>query len=275
MRIERVEDPQDPRLDAYRCVRDRERWRGSDLFVVESRLVVRRLLAGSRFRARSVLATPAALEGLREALERAPGAPVVYVASHALIHSVLAFRYHRGCLALAERGPDLPAGSLLAPPGARTLLVLEDLADPENVGAIFRNARAFGADGVLLSPGTADPLYAKAVRASVGAVLTVPFARLEGWPADLGRLREAGYALVALTPDGALEVADLGAARPLPERVALLLGSEGAGLGAAARAAADLAVRIAMAPGVDSLNVAVASGIALHALRGARTRDAR
>jgi tRNA G18 (ribose-2'-O)-methylase SpoU len=270
MRVQPVEDVDDARLDPYRNIRDTERRRTSGLFVAESALVVQRLLTRSRFRARSILATPGGVRRLGGSLASAPPDLEVYVGSHGLVHAVLGFKYHRGCLALAERGPEIPPEAVLAPSGPRLVLVLDDLSDPDNVGAAFRSAHAFGVDAVLVSPGTADPLYAKAVRVSVGAVLTVPFARLAGWPASLGLLREHGYRVVALTPEGEAEVSTLGQCCRLPDRLALVVGSEGSGLSAPARAMADATVRVAMAKGVDSLNVAVATAIALHRVFSAR-----
>lgn len=264
VRVERVERLDDPRLADYRDLGDAARRVRDGVFVAESRFVVRRLLAASPFHARSVLATAPALAGLDDVLAARPVPPRVYVAERALIERVTGFDFHRGCLAVGERGVPREPAALLA--AARLLVVLERVADPDNVGAVFRNAAAFGADAVLLSPGTADPLYRKAVRVSLGATLTTPFATLADWPADLAQLRAAGFALVALAPDPGAE--DLGtfAADPLPPRLALLVGTEGDGLGAAVRAAADVAVRIPMAPGVEALNVATATGIALHRL---------
>lgn len=144
------------------------------------------------------------------------------------------------------------------------LLALDEVADPDNVGAVFRNAAAFGAAGVLLSAGCADPLYRKAIRVSMGATLSTPFSRVE-WATGLAALRRAGYTLVALTPDPDAESIETLATRRRPsERLALIVGAEGAGLGAESRHAADVRVRIPMAAGVDSLNVATACGIALH-----------
>lgn len=272
MKIERVEDPGDPRIAAYREARDQELRARRGLFIAEGRTVVARLLEGSRFRARSVLVTAAALEALRDLLERArPGLPV-YVAPAEILRGVMGFKFHRGCLAVGQRGTDPTADELMAPTGPRLLLGLEELADPDNVGVVFRSAMAFGADGVLLSPGSADPLYRKTIRTSMGGALRVPFARVAEWPAGLARLREAGYTVIALTPAGAVDIADLGAAQPAPERAALLLGAEGAGLSEGARAQADVEVRIAMAPGADSLNVAAAAAIALHRFRSGAAR---
>jgi tRNA G18 (ribose-2'-O)-methylase SpoU len=150
------------------------------------------------------------------------------------------------------------------------VLGLEDLANPDNVGGAFRNALAFGADVVLLSRGSADPLSRKAIRVSVGSALRVPFAAVDDWGAGLRQLRAAGYAVVALTPDRrAVDIAELGAGRPRPARLALLVGSEDRGLRPESLAAADLAVRIPTCSAVDSLNAATAVGIALYRLAAA------
>ncbi|HET7874666.1 MAG TPA: RNA methyltransferase [Methylomirabilota bacterium] len=269
MKIEPVDDAADPRIASYREARDPELRARQGIFIAEGRTVVARLLEGSRFRARSVLVTPAALEDLRAVLEGTEPGLSVHVAPAAVLRSVMGFNFHRGCLAMGERGPEPSPEPLIAPPGPRLLLVLEGLADPDNVGAVFRNAMAFGVHGVLLSPGCTDPLYRKAIRTSMGSTLQIPWARLGEWPRGLARLRQAGYTVWALTPRGAADLADFGTWRPVPERVALLLGAEGKGLSDAARGEADLEVRIPMVPGADSLNVATASGIALHRLRPA------
>ena len=148
---------------------------------------------------------------------------------------------------------------------ARLVVALEGVANPDNVGGIFRNAAAFGADGVLVDAATADPLYRKAMRTSMGAVLRVPYARAE-WPAALPIVREAGLTVVALTPHESAEPLDRFASHHRGQRLALLLGNEGAGLSTAAEASADLRIRISMKSAVDSLNVAVAAGIALSRL---------
>lgn len=258
-----IEDPDDPRVADYRAAA-RDGARG--LFLCEGRLLVGRLLRGSRFRVRSVLATARVLEDLRD--ELGPTPPPVFVASTAMIRSIFGFKFHRGCLALGERPerPDAPE-SVIGPAGTRMLVGLDEVSDPDNVGAIFRNAAAFGVAGVLLSEGCADPLYRKTIRVSMGGTLSTPFARTE-WGATLAALRTGGYTLVALTPDREAEPIAAAAARLSSGRVALLVGAEGNGLGARSREAADLRVRIPMAPGVDSLNVATACGIALHRLAG-------
>lgn len=250
----------------YRETRD-GRLRQAGLFVAEGRLVVRRLLEGSRFPTHSLLATRPALDDLRDALAMRTSVPV-YEASAQTIRAVVGFKFHRGCLALGDAGhPDAP-DTVFLPAGPRIMLALEDLADPDNVGAVFRNAAAFGAAGVLLSPGCADPLSRKAIRVSMGATLSIPFASTP-WHDGLAGLRAAGYMLVALTPHPrAAAVQALGAHAARSRRLALMLGAEGSGLSDESQRAADLCVRIPMAPGVDSLNVATACAIALHRLAG-------
>jgi len=265
MKVEIVEDPADPRVADYRDARDGQLRHRAGLFLSEGRLVVRRLLEASRFRVRSLLLTPRALDDLRDLLA-GDDAPPTYLASAETIRAVVGFKFHRGCLAAAVRGAPLDPEALIDPPGARTLLALEELADPDNVGAVFRNAAAFGATGVLLSPGCADPLYRKAIRVAMGATLSLPFARTD-WRDGLDRLRAAGYTLLALTPDrDAEDISSIVAGGLSSRRLALLVGSEGDGLGAGTRHAADRRVRIPMAAGADSLNVATACGIALHRL---------
>jgi tRNA G18 (ribose-2'-O)-methylase SpoU len=261
--VETIEDPEDPRLADYREIRDAERRRRDGTFIAEGRQVVRRLLAARRYRVRSALVTPPALSALGEVLASA-GIPA-YLIRQDIVEAVVGIEFHHGCLAAGERGAEPAADAVLAEARGRPLVVLEGLGDASNVGALFRNALAFGVGAVFLSPGTADPLYRKAIRVSSGATVAMPFARLVDWPRDLERLRAAGYTVVALTPRAeAVDLGDLGDGRPLPARVALLLGTEGRGLSAEALAAADLQVRIPMAPEMDSLNVAAAGAVALH-----------
>jgi tRNA G18 (ribose-2'-O)-methylase SpoU len=265
MKVEIVEDPADPRVAVFRDARDGQLRHRAGLFLGEGRLVVQRLLEASRFRVRSLLLTPRALDDLREPLAGA-GTAAVYLASAETIRAVVGFKFHRGCLAAGVRGAPAAPETLIEPPGARTLLALEEVTDPDNVGAVFRNAAAFGAAGVLLSPGCADPLYRKAIRVAMGATLSLPFART-GWCEAIHRLRTAGYTLLALTPDpGAEDIATVAARSLGTRRLALLLGAEGTGLGPGTHAAADHRVRIPIAAGVDSLNVATACAIALHRL---------
>ena len=261
--VETVEDPEDPRLADYREIRDAERRRRDGTFIAEGRQVVRRLLSVGRYRVRSALVTPPALHALGEALAAA-GVPT-YLVRQDIVEAVVGMEFHHGCLAAGERGAEPTAEAVLAEALRPRLVVLEGLGDASNVGALFRNALAFGVGAVFLAPGTADPLYRKAIRVSSGATVALPFARLADWPRDLERLRDGGYTVLALTPRAeAVDIGELGDRRPLPARLALLLGAEGRGLSAEALAAADLQVRIPMAPEMDSLNVAAAGAVALH-----------
>lgn len=264
----------DPRVAEYRDVAEPELVRQRGLFVAEGRLVVRRLIEDARFPIRSVLLSEAAFAQLQPALDRlAPSVPV-YVSRAESLSDLVGYNVHRGCLALAVR-PEPLAHTLLLEK-ATTVVVAENIADPSNLGGIFRNALAFGAGAVMLSPGACDPLYRKAVRTSMGATLRVPFARLSAWPRDLADLTTRGFLLVALTPrQPSLTLEEFTAAEDLlagkiTRKVALMVGTEGSGLSSDAIAAADVRVRIPIAPESDSVNVAVASGIALYRLAAAR-----
>jgi tRNA G18 (ribose-2'-O)-methylase SpoU len=238
-----------------------ERQRG--IFTVEGRLSVEALLA-SRYPVRSVLV--AEEHEARMAQLLVTEGPVYSLPSAAMA-DVTGVHFHRGVLAVGERTPLPSVAALVA--GAARLLVLEAVNDHENIGALFRNAAAFGVDGIVLDPTTADPLYRRATRVSLGHVLHVPFARVDdgGWPDALVDLQEAGLAILALTPRSDAEPIDE-VAREAPARLALLLGAEGPGLSAGAMARADRLVRIPIARAVDSVNVATAGAIALFALRG-------
>jgi tRNA G18 (ribose-2'-O)-methylase SpoU len=186
----------------------------------------------------------------------------VYVVERDLLYEIVAFRAHQGALACGTRLPLRSAADVLH--GARRVVVLDAMNDHENMGAIFRTARAFGVDGVLLGPRCADPLYRRCVRVSMGHVLHVPHAPLPALPGSLDDLRAAGLVTVALTPDpDAPPIDEVDASQPL----ALLLGAEGPGLDDGAIAAADVRARIPMAAGVDSLNVAATAAVAIHSLR--------
>jgi tRNA G18 (ribose-2'-O)-methylase SpoU len=178
--------------------------------------------------------------------------------------AITGFNIHRGCLALVERPTPLAVDEVIA--SARRVIVLDGVTNADNVGGVFRNAAAFGADAVVLSPDSCDPLYRKAIRTSMAAVLRVPFARSSEWAADLERIRAAGFMLVALTPSETAESLDAFAARAGGSRLALAFGAEGSGLSPGVMSTADAAVRIPIAGNVDSLNVAVAAGIALYRL---------
>lgn len=268
MRLESIEEFEDPRVAVYRSIKDATVRDAHGLFVVESRLCVRRLLAAPRYWIRSILVTSTALEGLRDVLADLDDRTPVYVASQALLTRVVGYNLHRGCIAVAERGVTTVLGEILAAK-PRLLVGLEGVSNPENVGNVFRNAAAFGAEAVLLSAGCADPLYRKAIRVSMGGTLRTPFARLPVWPPAIAQLREAGFTTIALsTSSRAVDLIELGRSVERTARIALLFGAEGEGLEQATLAAAEFIVRIPMSPAVDSLNVATASGIALHHCSG-------
>ena len=267
--VAKIEDPEDPRLTDYREIRDAERRRRSGTFIAEGREMVRRLLHTRRYSIRSALVTPPALEALGAMLAAAE--VPTYLVRQDIVKAIVGIEFHHGCLVVGERGAEATPEAVLAEAAGKDIVVLEDLGDASNVGAMFRNALAFGVGAVFLSPGTADPLYRKAIRVSAGAVVALPFARFADWPRDLGRLRDAGYTLLALTPRAdAMAIGARGTGHPRPARVALLLGTEGRGLSTEALARADLHVRIPMAPEMDSLNVATAGAIALHWLNAGR-----
>lgn len=259
-RLVPVASPEDPAIADYANVRDRDLARGDGLFVAEGEVVVRVLATRGRFRVRSLLLEErrvAPLADVLAALDERPEEVRVHVAPQAVMDAIVGFHIHRGVLALGERGPALDPASLVREPGLVVGLV--GLANHDNVGSIFRSAAAFGVRAVLLDGETCDPLYRKAIRVSVGAAFSVPFARVEGASAMLDLLEASGHEVLGLSPRGELS---LDALPPLPRR-ALVLGTEGPGLPASVLARAR-PVRIPMAPGLDSLNVAVATGIALY-----------
>ncbi len=285
-----VDDPDDPRLDLYRDLNDpagRIRLDADrSVFVVEGRLAVDRLLT-SQYTVRSLLVDDHQMVAASDlvAAARARGAPV-FVGSRAVVAGTVGFALHRGVVAVANRPSPAGTGRLLAdaaatsaPEGTFPLVaVLEGLNDHENIGALFRNAAAFGVAGVLLDPTCADPLYRRSIRVSVGHVLHMPFARLVPWPTGLHQVRAAGFVVAALAPrpaaDSGIPAVSLAELKARmsgsghPVGVALLLGAEGPGLTDTALAASDVMVPIPMADGVDSLNVATAAAVAFHALAG-------
>jgi len=263
MAIEPIRAADDPRIAAYRDVPDAELVRSRGLFVAEGRLVVSRVIEDGRFRVQSLLVNEAARRSLAPLLATIPSHVPIYVCAAGDFLGITGHDIHRGCLALVERPPAPSIDALLA--GAQTIVALEGVTNADNVGGVFRNAAAFGAAGVLLSPTCCDPLYRKAIRTSMGAALRVPFVRAGDWPAVLSQVRAAGFTIVALTPREPSERLDLFRSRP--DRVALVVGTEGAGLTPSVEAMADHRVRIPTSDGVDSLNLAVATGIALYELR--------
>ncbi|MBI5883643.1 MAG: RNA methyltransferase [Elusimicrobia bacterium] len=276
MGIETVSGVEDPRLADYALARDPVELRRRGTLLAESREVVAALIRSRRWRVRSVLATKSALAALVPELALLEDSVPVYEGEPDLMTGVVGYTVHRGCLAAADRGePETLAGLLSSLAGGQKaaagasgprLVALEAVSNPDNVGGIFRNSLAFGAGGVILGPGCGDPLYRKAIRTSMAASLRVPFAPVPDLPEALRTLRSRGFFVVALSSrETAVDLRRL-AAEAAAGKVVLVAGSEGVGLSLAVLEAADAAARIPMAPGVDSLNVSTATGIALHEL---------
>lgn len=263
-----VRDAADPRVREYVGLTDVALRTRSEpdagLYMAESEKVVRRAMAAGH-RPRSLLLSGRWLEPMRDLVDAvlACGAPV-FVGTPELLEQITGFNVHRGAIAAMNRPPLPGVTEVLA--GARRVVVLEDVVDHTNVGAVFRSVAGIGADAVLVSPRCADPLYRRSVRVSMGTVFQVPWTRLAPWPAGLGLLRDEGFTVAALAlREDAVRLDEL--ERDPPHRLALVLGTEGDGLSTGALAGADLAVRIPMAGGVDSLNVAAAAAVTLWALR--------
>jgi len=258
--VQRIDDPADPRVADYVSLTDVSLRRRLEpehgLFIAEGVQVVERALSGG-YQLRSAFVSSKAVDLLRPLLAGAD-APV-YVADPDVIRRVAGFHVHRGVLASFARKALPQVADVLRT--ARRVAVLEDTNNPTNLGAVARSAAALGMDALLLSPECADPLYRRAVRVSMGEVFALRCARVETWPQGLTVLRDHGFRLLALTPDAdATPIRDV----PLTGRVAVMLGAEGPGLSAGAAAVADQRVRIPMAAGVDSLNVAAAAAVAFY-----------
>jgi tRNA G18 (ribose-2'-O)-methylase SpoU len=267
MHLVPVTDPAAPELRDYTeltdVVRRRLREPAEGIYLAESVKVIERAFAAGH-RPRSVLVLEKWLPEIEPLF--APWDVPVFVGSSEVLESVTGFVMHRGALASMHR-PELPSVADLLR-DARRVVVLEDIVDHTNVGAIFRAVAGMGADAVLVSPRCADPLYRRSVRVSMGAALQVPWTRMGEWEEAAPLLRAAGFTLAALAlDDRAVDLAEF--ARHAPERVAVLFGTEGEGLSAAALAAADTVVTIPMDHGVDSLNVAAAAAVTLWSLRAA------
>ena len=265
MTVATIADPADPRLAPYAAMRERDLVGRAGRFIVEGEVTLRLMLSHrARFRTESILLLPERVAGLAAAIEACPERPPVLVADRAVMSAVAGFPIHRGVLAVGIRGDGARSEALVPPAPRRALVVgLAGLTNHDNVGGLFRNAAAFGADAVLLDAGTCDPLYRKAIRVSAGAALTVPFARLAPGIDWFETAAVLGLEPLALSPSGTEDVADLAP----PSRVLLVLGTEGPGLPASVLARMR-GLRIVMAPGFDSLNVATAGAIALHRLAG-------
>jgi tRNA G18 (ribose-2'-O)-methylase SpoU len=263
-----INDPDDPRLAEYRQVRERDLVGRQGGFIAEGVVVLEKLIGAGRHPLRSVLVAQKRLEALAPLLAELPPEVALYAAGQAVMDAVVGFHIHRGVLAAGLRA-EVDLESLLAALPARALVVgLAGIANHDNMGGLFRNAAAFGADAVLLDDDCCDPLYRKAIRVSVGAALTVPFGRAGSADDLTARLAAEGFEVLALSPQGQTE---LGGVRPGP-RMAALFGAEGPGLPASVMARAH-GVRIAMAGSFDSLNVATSSGIVLHHLVANRRDD--
>lgn len=260
MKPVRIDDPGDPRLASYLDIRERDLAGRQGRFIAEGKVVLDMLLSAKRFEAASILVLENRLAGLSDILAKAPPEIPVYVVSGDVMDRVAGFHMHRGILALGiKREPETAEELLAQLPEEALVVVLVGISNHDNIGSIFRNAAAFGANAVFLDTTCCDPLYRKAIRVSVGAALKVPFARFTDTPAFATTLDQQGFAQFALSPGGAT---DLRVAR-LATRLALYLGTEGEGLPEHLLARMET-VRIDMAKDFDSLNVASASAIALH-----------
>lgn len=262
--ITRIDDPDDPRIESYRHIRERDLVGRQGLFVAEGRVVLEKLLTSQAYRPLSLLITEKRVASLEPLYATLSDDVPVYVVGQHVMELIAGFPLHRGILAIGHRVVTPTAESLLdGLPEAATILMLSAIANHDNMGGIFRNAAAFGADAVLLDSDCCDPLYRKAIRVSVGAALLVPFARVATHDALFKLLERHDFTALALTPQGREPLHTLRSQK----RTALLLGAEGPGLPDHLMQRATT-VRIPMAGGFDSLNVATTSGIVLHHLRG-------
>lgn len=264
-----IVDADDPRIAAYRGIRERDLVRNQKRFIAEGTSVLRVLAGQARFGIESVLILENRLAGVAEIVDRLPANTPVYVASTDIIDAVAGFPMHRGVLAVGLRRDDADCPPVAdTGKGWRTVVALSGIANHDNMGAIFRNAAALGADAVVMDAQSCDPLYRKALRVSVGGVLTVPWHRFDDAGAMIDWLGANGFALAGLSPRGDAALENW---QP-PEKVALLLGTEGAGLPDTLMGRTQT-LRIAMANGFDSLNVATSAALVLHHVRNARARS--
>ncbi|MDG3576289.1 RNA methyltransferase [Rhizobium sp. YJ-22] len=267
----RIEEAGDPRIAAFRDIRERDLTGRQDRFIAEGTVVLRVLAeahAHVRFAVEAVLLLSNRVDGVRDILARLPDGVPVYVADQAVMNGIVGFDMHRGVLALGRRVEKAGAEAVIAGlPQAALAVVCCGISNHDNIGAIFRNAAALGADAVLLDETCCDPLYRKALRVSVGAVLAVPYSRAGRAEDILATLAATGFGIMALSPSGMI---DIRAAKP-GARTALVLGTEGEGLPAEILARFD-SVRVPQAPGLDSLNVGTATGIALYQIASAMGR---
>jgi tRNA G18 (ribose-2'-O)-methylase SpoU len=273
MRVVRLDGVDDPRFadrDLYRVIDDHRELRARGLFVAEGRLVVERVIE-QQLAVRSMLLNEAAFRSIEPVCARLGDEVTAYICDSHAFERLTGYDIHRGCLALAGRPAPRDLDTLIS--GARSLVLIEEVGNADNVGGIFRNAAAFGVDAVVLSRGCADPLYRKAIRTSMAWALHVPFVLAdasEAWPDTLARIRAAGFQTIALTPSASAIALDVFARNLRADRLALLVGAEGTGLSAESLDAVDVCVQIPIRTDVDSLNVSVAAGIALHRLLGSQ-----
>jgi tRNA G18 (ribose-2'-O)-methylase SpoU len=262
-----IDDPDDPRIAVYRDVRERDLVGRAGLFIAEGEVVLRHLIDSPRFETVSALLAEKRAQKLAAVIAAArPDAPV-YVASQAVLDAIAGFPLHRGILAVGRHAEPPSAEDLLAAlPADALVLAPFGIGNHDNMGGLFRNAAAFGAAALVLDPTSCNPLYRKAIRVSVGAALLVPFAKLAAEEDPIALFERQGFEVIALSPSGRERLIDL---KPASKTV-VLLGAEGPGLPDAVLARCRT-VRIPMAAGFDSLNVATTSGIVLHHLASARS----
>ena len=257
-----ISDADDPRIEPYRAVRERDMVGRQHRFIAEGEVVLRVLLKQRRFGIESLLLAENRVDTLNDALAGLPSDVPVYTANRQVMDAIVGFPIHRGILAVARRAPPPPLEEFLTGLPQDALVVgLVGLANHDNVGGIFRNAAAFGAHGIVLDQESCDPLYRKAVRVSVGGALVVPFTRAISADAMVQALEAASFDILALSPAGTEVLSQVKPSR----RMALLLGAEGPGL-PPELLARTRTISIPMSSGFDSLNVATTSGIALHHL---------
>jgi tRNA G18 (ribose-2'-O)-methylase SpoU len=260
----RIDDPSDPRIAGFISIKERDLIGRQGRFIAEGTVVLRMLAAahgsGRGIAAEAILLLENRVAGLAELLAEFPADIPVYVADARVFDAIAGFNMHRGVLAIGRRDQMPGRDALLAgPPASSLVLAACGISNHDNMGSLFRNAAAFGVDAVLMDQTSCDPMYRKAIRVSVGSVLALPFAR-EGTAAGLiERLQAAGFVIWGLSPRGEIDVADI----PPAPRTALLVGTEGEGLPQTILSSVRTA-RIRQRPGLDSLNVAMAAGIALH-----------
>ncbi len=269
----RIDDPQDPRIAVFQGLRDHQLRQlreadGGDMegvFVGEGDLVVERALEAG-YQLHSILVDGARTKPIPDRIEQ--DAPPIYAAAPNVLQHITGYHLHRGLLACFRRRQLMSADGVLA--GAATLIVLEGINNPTNLGVILRCGVALGVDAFVMDNTCSDPLYRRAGRVSMGEAYRLPYARLGSFPEDLEQIHAAGFTTLALTPGGEVDIGELSFAPD--QKVALVLGSEGPGLGDGTIAACSIRTRIPMSGAVDSLNVGSAASVAFYAIQQSRKR---